>query len=295
MERFKKLLIKLLYPHIAIALLIVIISTVGLAYVFTQQGLETHIVSYLIYAFSFYALCIVVANVIPLIKKMNHLLHGNAHTSRYLSEAELRARISLYLGTLINIGYAVLKLITGVVYSSFWFGAVAIYYMVLSIIRFLLIRADRKSVKLTDDTYRHEWKSYRLCGVLLLLLNTTMSGMVFQMVWQNKGYSYPGFVIYASAAYTFYRLTVAIIKICSKKIVIPILLSTKALDLSMALMSMFALQTAMFASFGAGMAAESRRLMNALTGGTVCFAVVCIALFMIIKSMKKLRINKVEI
>lgn len=278
MERFKKIMLKLLYPHFAVSVLIVVIAAFSLISVFAY-GLESRPGSYVIYVFSFYALCVVCANTVRLVKGTKKYLHQNIYTEKYLSDAELRARVSLY---------------AGVLYSSVWFGAVAIYYIVLSLIRFLLIKADCVFVKSADDTYCHGWKSYRLCGILLLLLNTAMSGMAVQVIWCNEGYFYPGFVIYASAAYTFYRLTVAIIRISGRKISNPILLATKALDLSMALMAMFTLQTAMFASFGKDMTVESRRLMNILTGGAVCVAVLGIAFVMINVATKKLRINRAE-
>ncbi len=293
MERFKKIMLKLLYPHFAVSVLIVVIAAFSLISVFAY-GLESRPGSYVIYVFSFYALCVVCANTVRLVKGTKKYLHQNIYTEKYLSDAELRARVSLYAGVLINIGYAIFKFAAGVLYSSVWFGAVAIYYIVLSLIRFLLIKADRVFVKSADDTYCHGWKSYRLCGILLLLLNTAMSGMAVQVIWCNEGYFYPGFVIYASAAYTFYRLTVAIIRISGRKISNPILLATKALDLSMALMAMFTLQTAMFASFGKDMTVESRRLMNILTGGAVCVAVLGIAFVMINVATKKLRMNRAE-
>ena len=66
----------------------------------------------------------------------------------------------------------------------------------------------------------------------------------------------------------------------------PILSAAKMLSLAGALMSMFALQTAMFSAFGGG---ESyQRLMNTVTGGIVCAAVLGIAIFMIVTSNKKL-------
>lgn len=47
----------------------------------------------------------------------------------------------------------------------------------------------------------------------MLLLSLAMAGMIVQMVLQNEGYSYPGTVIYASAAYTFYSLVLAAVNL----------------------------------------------------------------------------------
>lgn len=293
MERFKRIMEKLLFPHPILIFLLTIASAVGLCHVFLN-GLDTHPIAYIVYVLSFYALCTIVARIPPIIRRCKTGLYGNAHTARYLTEAELRARISLYMGTVLNLAYGVFNLVIGWYYRSVWFGAIAVYYMVLSLIRFLLVKNDRKSRKMerSSDRYLHHWKSYRVCGWLLLLLNAAMTGMVFQMIWQNQSYSYPGFVIYASAAYTFYRLTMSIIHtIKLRKGEHPLFAAARALDLSIALMSIFALQTAMFNSFGGGMQEDTRQLMNTLTGGTVCFAVVCIAVFMIIRSRKVLKAN----
>lgn len=290
-DNFMKILSRLLHPHYIIIILLSVISAAGLCYVFLN-GLDETLIAYVIYFLSFYSLCVVVAATLPIIKKCKDIIYGNAHANRYLTEAELRTRISLYSGTVINFTYAVFKLFTGIYSRSVWFGAVSVYYMVLCLIRFLLIKNDRRSAKIETKKERllHEWKSYRASGWLLLVLNVAISGMVFQMIWQNKGYSYPGFVIYASAAYTFYRLTMAIIQTAKiQKSNNPVFSAAKAMDLCVALMAIFALQTAMFASFGADTSDSTRRLMNTITGGTVCFEVLCVAVFMIIRSSRAIK------
>lgn len=299
MERCKKVLRTLLYPHAAIIFPLTVLSAAGLCHVFLT-GLETHPIAYAVYTLSFYALCVLVAAMPPMVKKCRALLYGNTHAARYLTQRELRIRASLYGSTAINLAYAVFKLFTGIWFRSVWFGAVAVYYMVLCLIRFLLLQNDRKVRRMDSPDARllRQWWGYRVCGWLLLLLNAAMTGMVVQMIWQNKSYTYPGFVIYAAAAYTFYRLPMAIVRMVKlHRSNDPVFSAAKAMDLSVALMALFALQTAMFASFGAETSAFTRRLMNTLTGGTVCLAVVCIAVFMIVRSHRALttmQISKTE-
>lgn len=294
MERYKKIVLRMLYPGWIISILLTIFSAAGLVYVFLND-LTEHLTAYIIYVISFYTLCVLVAAIPGIVKKCRKKVYSNNYAARYLTERELRARISLYTGTVVNLAYSVFKLIMGIWFRSVWFGAVAVYYMVLCLIRFLLIRNDRRIRNIKQDKKRtiNQWNSYRTCGWLLLILNATMTGMVFQMVWQNKSYSYPGFVIYASAAYTFYRLTMAIVRMIKlKKAGNPLLSAAKALDFSVALMAIFSLQTAMFSSFGGDMSEAVRRLMNIMTGGTVCLAVVCIAVYMLLRSGKVLKIEK---
>lgn len=288
MENVKKVILKLLYPHPITAILTILSATPGLIFVFTQKA-EGSFYAPVIYAFSFYALCIVVANSIPVIKRIKKVFRSNKHTNKYLSEADLRARISMHTGIVINIGFAIFKLVAGIYYNSNWFIQIAVYYTILSIIRFMLINRDRKTNKLSTNQLIHQWKTYRLCGGLLFVLNITISIMVLRMIWQDKGFSYPGLVIYAIASYTFYRLIITIIRLVKHKHNNPILLAAKALDLSISLMSLFSLQTAMFSSFGGDTTEETRHIMNIFTGCAVCFSVVCIATIMIIKADKNIK------
>lgn len=294
MEKFKPIAHKLLFPPKMVVALLVFISAAALTYVFTNS-LETHLIAYITYPLSFYALCTVVARIPDLVRRSRETLKQNPRAARYFAEQDIRIRSSLHRGTAVNLAFGLFKLILGIYYHSFWFGAVGIYYMVLSLTRYLLIRKDREILHQQDSTHLQllQWQSYRIGGGFLLILNATMSGIVFQSIWQNQSYVYPGFIIYASAAYTFYRLTIAIIqnfKLRSHSK--PLFLAAKTMDLSAALMSIFALQTAMFTTFGSETAESVRQLMNTLTGGAVCFIVVCMAVYMLVRAHKELKAFK---
>lgn len=172
-------------------------------------------------------------------------------------------------------------MVSGVFYRSVLFGAEAVYYLVLSLIRFVLMWGERK-----NDSAA-EWKSFRLCGYLLLLLNAAMTGIAALVIRRNQSFEYAGAVIYATAAYTFFRLTLAAVQtVRFRKNSRPVLTASKVLNLSASLLSLFALQTALIARFG-----EDGRfavLFNTLTGGAVCLAVVCLAVWMIARSYRSL-------
>lgn len=268
-------------------MLLVLGSAAALTYVFLN-GLDTHPIAYFVYPLSFYALCTLAIRIPALVRWCRSSLYGNRYSARYLTERELRMRISLYNSTAFNLAFGLFKLIIGIVYGSGWFGAIGIYYMVLSLMRYLLLRKDRALRSSTAPTLAAQWQSYRTCGGLLLMLNAAMSGIVFQILRMDRGYMYPGFFIYALAAYTFYRLTMAIIQsIRLRRHTQPLFSAAKRIDLSAALMSIFALQTAMFASFGGETSTETQQLMNTLTGGTVCCIVVCLAFSMLVKGHRE--------
>lgn len=127
---------------------------------------------------------------------------------------------------------------------------------------------------------------------MMFALNVAITAMTIQMIWRNRGYEYKGYIIYISAIYAFYSFINAIVNVVKfAKISNPILSSAKIISLAGALMSMFTLQTAMFSAFGGG--EEYQRMMNTITGGVVCTAVLVMAVFMIIWSNKNLKIFEI--
>ncbi|MBQ8648006.1 MAG: hypothetical protein IJ484_07690 [Oscillospiraceae bacterium] len=286
MEKLKHILLKLLYPHPAITVVCTVLSAAGLFWVFGTGSTE-HPAAYVCYPLSAYTLCVLVAGAIPAFAAVSR----SPRVVRWRSRAPQRLHASLYNSLAINLGYAAFKMAVGVYFHSVWFGAAALYYMVLSLIRFWLVRGDRRTNRAdAADVLATQWRSCRTCGRLLLVLNATMTGMAFQMIWQNRSSHYPGFVIYLSAGYTFYRFIAASVRsVRMRGFANPIYTAAKALDLSVALMAVFSLQTAMLTSFGADLAEETRQMMNAITGGVVHTLVVCIALYLILRSRRALR------
>lgn len=280
---------KILYPPVSLLVLLTAICAAALFAVFYFH-VDEHPLACAVYVPSAYTLTAVVATAVRGGKKIKMRILQNAHADAYFSQADLRARISLYLGTAVNLAYAVFKLGTGILYRSVWLGSVAIYYILLVLIRFLLIRDERSTRKRVAESRVALWKSYRRCGGILLVLNIVISGMIFQMIAQNQGAAYPGYVIYASAAYTFYRVIATPVKIGKiRKVQNPILSAAKAVDLCIALMALFSLQTAMFSAFGADTPQNTQRWLNIISGAAVCFLVICIALYMLIRASRKIK------
>lgn len=305
MKKFKDIIFSILFPPVLIIVLSTLIGfpAVIISLVFLSK---TNPISYVSYVLSAYALTILCTNFTRAKRHFSELIHGDElkaivsfrrfmnhykYTSMYLNEREFRARISLYSGLAINMFYAVFKCATGAMFHSAWLWANGIYYVILGAIRFALL----KNIHITDKKEHpperkiHEYKSARLCGIMMFLLNIAMTGMTVQMIWQNRGYKYNGYVIYISAMYAFYCFINAVVSVIKfAKVNNPILSSAKILSLASALMSMFTLQTAMFSAFDTSGAAY-QRMMNTITGGFVCTIVMAMAFFMIVWSNKNLK------
>ena len=215
-------------------------------------------------------------------------LRGTAVGERFFSDVRFRTEISLYQGLFINFLYIGIKLFSGIHYRSVWFISLAVYYILLAVMRyFLLRRGGRKMSKTPMET---ELRRYRTCGIVLLVMNQALTGIVTFMVYQNRGFDYPGLLIYAMATYSFYSVITAVINLVRfRKHGSPILSAAKVINLVAAMVSILSLETAMLTQFGGDDAPEFRRIMTAATGGGVCTIVIGMAIYMIWNATRQLR------
>lgn len=75
----------------------------------------------------------------------------------------------------------------------------------LALMRFLLLHHVNKVGFGTEIL--SELKQYRLCGVILMLMNIALAGVVILVVRKNEGFEYAGYLIYVMAMYAFLEKT----------------------------------------------------------------------------------------
>lgn len=303
MKRFKKIFHAIIFPPLWV---VIPASLIGFPFViFALHCLgETNPISYIAYVLSAYAFTVLVLAFPQLKEKITYRLRHNpivdkinSHPigNRYLNDLTFKGSVSLHQGMIINLFYAGFKFVTSILYGSVWLGAIAVYYVMLCILRFHLILNAHKAAKLDNRKVKliHEFRSYRKTGFLMFLLNGAMGGMVFQMIWQNESYEYPGYVIYLSAMYAFYSFISAVWNLVKfRRAGSPILSASKAISFAGALMSVLALQTAMIARFGEGNE-HFRMEMNIITGTFVLGITLFMAVYLIVHGQKALnRLNR---
>lgn len=132
-----------------------------------------------------------------------------------------------------------------------------------------------------------EIRCYRQTARPLFLLNIPIGGMILLMIVTNSGYSYPGSILYPSALYRFYSITISILNLVKfRQVGSPILSAAKVLNFISAMMSILGLQTAMIAQFSAS-DERFRRMMNTITGGFVYITVLVLAVYMLRRAKKE--------
>ena len=273
---------KLLFPHPAVLALGTILSAAGLGWVFFY-GMTEHPVSYVIYCVSAWAVTALCLRLPRIFGELNRWLHKNKVTNRILTDKELTFMAKMYFDQAVNLLYGTFKILSGIYFASVWLITDGIYNITQGVIQVFQIVQRKKNLDMLQ-----QWKSYRLSGVLILLMHVTMTGVVIQMIRDGHAEDQPGFMIFVTALFAFYKLIGSFVKVAKdRKHTAPIDSAVRMLKLSQAFFAIFSLQLAMFQEFGGGF--EMQQLMNSLTGGAVCLLVVSMGVYMIRRANRDMK------
>lgn len=295
MKKALKILFRKVFFLPPIPTLLISVPAYGLViYALAGENVNPVIV-YVSYFLSAYALIITITGITGIVRLVRHGIDSHPLVKkaldiplvgRYFRDGLFRAEAALYQGFLINFLYAGIKLFSGILYRSVWFVTLAVYYILLAVMRSALLHYVRKAGKNKVS----EWKRYRLCGIILLFMNIALAGIVILVVYQNSGFEYPGVLIYIMAMYAFYATIMAVRNVMKfRRYGNPVLSAAKVINLTAALVSMLSLETAMLTQFGAADDPLFRQVMTAATGTGISMIVLGMAVFMIVHSTRQLK------
>lgn len=254
----------------------------GLVWVFVN-GLERWWPSYILYCLSAYSLTALCIKLPGAIRSGQNWLKNHPKVEGLLKNTELHFKLKLHFEQFVNFAYGIFKIISGVIVGSAWIGADGIYNFVQALIQlFQILR--RKN----PGTIKKQWKSYRLCGVLILLMHLTLIGIVFQMVNWNRVEESGEIMIIATAAFAFYKFISSFIDLAKdRKHTRPIDSSVRMLELSQAIFAIFSLQAGLLHTFGTGESWEHP--LNLAVGSIVCLLTVAMGIYMIRRANREIK------
>ena len=290
---WKKIGKAMLFPHIAIMIILVPISAVSLICSMVFLGTES-VVAIISYVLAAYTLTIWCFKIPYLIRFFKTFKNENKYARIWQDDTRLRVNVSLY-GTLIyNTAYALLQLGMGFWHHTFWFYSLSGYYISLAVMRFFLVRHTSKhkpGEKMLDELIK-----YRACGIVFLIMNLALALMIFFMVYWNRTFNHHEITTITLAAYTFTSLTLAIINTVKyRKYNSPVYSASKAISLASACVSMLTLETTMLTTFGDGtMSLTGRRILLGLSGGVISVFIIAMAIYMIVQANKKIKLLKIR-
>ena len=285
---WKKIGNALLFPHIAIMIILLPVATVFLVYSMVFMGTDS-IIAIVSYVLAFYTLMVWCFKIPYLIHFFKTFKDENKYARRWQDDDRLRVNVSLY-GTLIwNVAYALLQLGMGFWHHTFWFYSLAGYYICLAVMRFFLARYTTKHKP--GEKMREELVRYRLCGWIFLVMNLALALIIFFMVYWNRTFTHHMITAIALAAYTFTAFTMAIINMVKyRKYNSPVYSASKAISFASACVSMLTLEATMLTTFGDGsMDGVTRKIFLGCTGGVISVFIILMAVYMIRQSSKKLK------
>ena len=254
----------------------------GLIWVFVN-GLEQWWPAYILYGLSAYSLTALCIKLPGAIRMEKVWLKNHPRVEELLKNKELRFKLELYIEQFINFAYGIFKIISGVLVGSAWIGADGIYNFAQALIQLFQILRRKK-----PGSIQRQWKSYRFCGVLILLMHLTLIGIVFQMVNWHRVEETGEIIIIATAAFAFYKFVSSFLDIAKdRKHEHPIDSSVRMLELSQAIFAMFSLQAGLLHTFGAGESWE--HWMNLAVGCVVCLMTLAMGVYMICRANREMK------
>lgn len=196
-----------------------------------------------------------------------------------------------------NVGYTIFLCVTAIRYRSTWYGALAVYYILLSTARGGVLGQNAK------DTYKYRYDlmklqkakavNYRYCGFMMSALSLALSLSVIQMFVDGASFYTPKPFVFAFAAFAVYRIIMAIYNFvkASKKDDL-VVRAVRYVNLITALVTLLSLQTAIFAALRLTLPSA---IVNAVTGSIVCLVAMSLGIYMISFShavCKKLKLEE---
>lgn len=268
-------------PLFAVAPLFVLCGA-ALVWVF-MNGLEQWPPVYGLYVLSAWLLSDLCVSLPAGIRDIKAWLEAYPKVFQMMKNEGFRFTLGLYFEQFVNFAYGIFKIISGVIVGSAWIGADGIYNFFQGVIQlFQILRRKR------GGAMEQQWRSYRLCGILILLLHLTLTGIVFQMINWNRAEDHPGITIFATAAFAFYKIISSFIGVArDRKHTHPIDSSVRMLELSQAIFAIYSLQASLLHTFGTGEPWES--WLNMATGCMVCLMVAAMGVYMIRRAAREIR------
>lgn len=279
---------KILFPHRALFLVLLPVSACLLisAMCTLEERNPVRIVSYVL---AFYTLIVWCVRLPRIIRRCAAFHRSNRHIRRWSGDIHLRLRVTLCINFLWNGAYALLLLGLGVRHTSAWFISLAAYYASLAVMRFSLAHHALRHPP--GKNMVQELKIYRACGLIFLVMNLALSGMMLHMIRQEAMVRHHEITAIAMAAYTFTSLTAAIVNVIRyRKYRSPVLSAAKLITLSAACVSMLTLERTMLSTFRTdSMTAQTQLLFLALSGGAVSALILAMAVHMVVSATRQIK------
>lgn len=160
---------------------------------------------------------------------------------RYREDPWFRAAMSMKMSAVINAFFVIYQTINAFTRGSYWFGVLAAYYTVLTVMRVIIVGYMENDA----PDGREELRRFRRIGGFLLLLTGVVISMGIVVNRVGHRPSYPGHMIIVMVVFTLYNAVFAVINFVKyRRLEDPVIEASKALTLATTFVSFYTLQAA---------------------------------------------------
>ena len=183
-----------------------------------------------------------------------------------------------FLSLAVNIAFGGYNIVIGCVTRSWWLLTIGVYYAVLSVVRYTVLRSKKENTAFIKQ----------FTGILLMVMTLPLIGTVVLATVQDRGTVYSKIVMITIAVYAFTKITLASVNLAKSRQSASLKVKTlRNISFADAFVSIFSLQRSMLVSFGE-LAEGTRRIMNIATGSAVCVIVFLLG----VNLLRKAKIKK---
>lgn len=288
MGKAREPLARLLHPRLPVLLACIVATVAGMIWCFLLGG-EGSAPAYAIYLFSAYTLVVTVVALVPLARAAWARIVRTRLVAPFVESEGLRAGAAGAFSVVYDLAYAAFVLVNGLRYDSGWAVAVALYYIAVAALGFVVAFGLQRARKLGRERRRlRELSLMRQCGVLLAVMAVLLAGVMVQMVRDRQAWVYGDVVVITIATFTFMSLALSLRSVAKiRSASSASLAAARATSFSKTLVQLFFMETTMIAVFEGS--EDFRFLMEAITGAVVLVLVLCAALALIAYATRSLR------
>ncbi len=255
------------------------------------------VVTYVLYALAGITLSYTVYTIVrfsPKIKSGVILIFERYEFTRSLiNNFGFRTLVFAVVSLTLSVAYGIFNGVIALISISVWYAALALYYVLMALLRgrIIFFHSRRRKGKYAEKTEAEieikKIETYRNSGVLIMILHLALPAAIAGMVISDKSFAYAGLMIYASAAYAFFKITMSIVNIFKARRQDDMTVTAvRNINLADAMVSILALQTALLDTFGGGSVND---IFNILTGAVVSLATLALGIIMTVQGSKKIK------
>lgn len=274
-------------------------ALIALSIIFTVRGSDNEALGVLVYglygvtAFFFgYCASILVVYAPKIREFILRRINRHEFLANVMDNYGLKTLVFSSFSLVLTLAFVAVNLFSAITSGPVWYYALSAYYFVLLVFRGGILFADFKCrKKFADDEAalgNAKRRIYRAGGCVLLALEIAMAFAVTETVLSRRPAATDQIVAIANAAYTFYKMTMAIINLVRAKCFSdPVVQALRNVNFADACMAIASLTVVMLSAFGGSDGGSFFVAMKAGAGFAACAVTIALAVIMIVKGSRK--------